>query len=659
MALGLDQTLKIIVSAVDQASSTLGNIRTAVQDLQSDASTTAQTLETIGSGLQGVGRDMTKYVTAPVVAGLGLATKVAGDFEAQLTILEVTARGSGVEIDTLRAAAIALGEDTRLVGVDAAEAADMMTVFMKNGQSLTDMFGDLEGYLAGTTELSGTLRAAIDLAASSELNLTEAAEVLTTTMNTYNLTAEDAVGIANLYVQTADASVASVSDLTQSVASAGTVLAGFNVTLPETLLMLSLLSERGVTGAEAGTALRSMYNSMLQPTNRNTEALAALNMELYDSEQRLKSPITLMGEFNQALDGTTDQERIQALQDIFGFYGLKAAAPLVEQGAAGFELMGEKIDNAATTAEVAEARTDTFNQAVENLQGVLQTFMITAGTPFIEDFLRPAVEAATELVQKLNEMNPETLNLALRIALIAAVVGPALIALGTLARSIASLITLYQLLAGAQAAAGLGAGAAGAAGAAAGGAGLGAAGTALTALPAVGALGVIGAAAYATTHEEEVTEAQVNARDWLRNLIGLPDYDPNRSPLEQLWWSKQGAAEDDEPAGPWQYIPSATGEDLYFPEMPVEVPDIALAEEATTTAADWVGEFESAMAQYDSVFATIGTGAGDQIKAGLETAAEDFGSMFLTKLAESLSPELVPYIRAEIAAAGATSGGQE
>ena len=664
MALGLEQALKIVVSAVDNASAVLEGIRGSVNTLTNDATTAAETLDTIGQGLQQTGRSMTRYVTAPVVGGLGLAAKEATEFEEKLAILGVAARDSGTDVETLGDAAIAMGQDIRLVAaIGPTDAIDAMTTLLKSGVSVVDMFGDLNAYMKEGAELGGILGASARLAGASELNLQQATEAVLQALRTYGLEVEDADAVVDNYVQTADASAASVEDLVAAQINAGPVMKAYNRTFEDTNRQFAILADRGIKGAEAGTNLRSMYNSMLRDTKRTNDALETLNMSLYDSEGALRAPLDIISDVNNAMLTLTDEEKLGALRDLFGTYGQLAGITLGQEGVAGWDAMGEKIAKAATAQEVAEARSGTFAKEIEKLQDSIQTFMITAGTPFIEDFLQPAVEHLQGFVDKLNELNPATLDWLLKISMIAAVVGPALIALGTLARSLASLITLYRLLAGAQAAAGIAGGAAGAAGlgagaagAGAGAAGLGAAGTALTGLPALGALGVIGAAAYATTHEEEVKEAEVNAMNWLRNLIGLPDYDPNRSPLEQLWWSKQGAAEDDEPAGPWKYIPSVTGEDLYFPEMPVEVPDIALAEEATTTAADWVGEFESAMAQYDSVFATIGVGGGDALKAGFMYAAEDAGSDFLITIARQLAPELVPYVMEAIAARAATEG---
>ena len=139
MALGLEQALKIVVSAVDNASGTLSNIRGQVQGLSSDAFTTAQMLDTIGSGLQNTGRSMTRYVTAPIVGGYMLATKAATDFGERLTILEVALGDNADAAGDLGEAAKQMGEDTQLPGVfGAMDALDAMTDITKAGFSLEE-----------------------------------------------------------------------------------------------------------------------------------------------------------------------------------------------------------------------------------------------------------------------------------------------------------------------------------------------------------------------------------------------------------------------------------------------------------------------------------------------------------------------------------------
>ncbi len=665
MALGLEQALKIVVSAVDNASATLNGIKGIVQTLTSDAATAAQTLDTIGSGLQQTGRSMTRYVTAPIVGGLGLATKAATDFEERLTILEVALGDNADAAGDLGEAAKAMGQDVNLPGVfGATDALDAMTDITKAGFDMQEMGGDLAGYMEGTAELGGILQAAVLLAAASDLTLGEATNTLVTSIHTYGLEASDALEIANKYVQAADASAASVRELTASVGAAGPSLEFYNMSLDDTLTALAIMADRNIKGAKAGTNLRAMQNGMHRDTARTNDALEALNVTLYDSEGAFRSPIEIINDVNEAMTTLTDQELATSVKDLFGNYGQLAGITLGKGGVEGWDEMNGKIAKAASVQEVAEARSGTFAAELGKLKDTIETFMINAGTPFIEDFLRPAVEHLQGFIEKLNDLNPATMDWLIRLSLISAVVGPALIALGTFARALASILTLYKLIAGAQAAAGLGGAAAGAGSAAAGtaglgAAGLGAAGTGLAALPALGAVPVIGAAAYATAHPGETEKALVGSRDWLRGLIGLPEYDTSLKPWDQLWWNAPKDTGEPSPEVqsmlatplPGQMDYAGAVRDEYLTAM-----TSAAESEASLSAESWVTEFEASMTAYDSTMESIGLGGGTALKAGMLYAAEDAGSDFLITIARQLAPELVPYVMEAIAARAATEG---
>jgi len=660
VALGLEQALKIVVSAVDNASGVLSGIRGSVQDLTSDALTAAQTLETIGSGLQQTGRSVTRYVTAPIVGGLGLSAKAAAEFEERLTILEVALGDNADAAGDLGEAAKAMGEDTQLPGVfGAMDALDAMTDITKAGFSLQDMAGDLAGYMEGTAELGGILQAAVLLAAASDLTLGEATNTLITTIHTYGLEASNALDIANKYVQAADASAASVRELTASVGAAGPSLEFYNMSLDDTLTALAIMADRNIKGAKAGTNLRAMQNGMHRDTARTNDALEALNVTLYDSEGAFRSPIEIINDVNEAMMTLTDQELATSVKDLFGNYGQLAGITLGKGGVEGWDEMNGKIAKAATVQEVAEARSGTFAAELGKLKDTIETFMINAGTPFIEDFLRPAVEHLQGFVEKLNDLNPATMDWLIRLSLISAVVGPALIALGTFARALASILTLYKLIAGAQAAAGLGGAAAGAGAAAGGAAGLGGAGAALTALPTVGGLGVAGAAIYATQNPEETEKALVGSRDWLRGLMGLPEYDTSLKPWEQLWWNAPKDTGEPSPEVQSMLATPLPGQTDYAGAVRDEYLTAmtnATESEASLSAESWVTEFEASMTAYDSTMESIGLGGGTALKAGFMYAAEDAGSDFLITIARQLAPELVPYVMEAIAARAATEG---
>ena len=404
------------------------------------------TMQGIGSRLMGTGTVMTAAVTAPIVAmGVGMAT-AAGDFEAATNILGVAARNTGTSMDDLRQAAILVGKDTQLVGIDAMEAADAMTTFYKAGMTTTDIFGDLNTYLETGSDLTGALRASIDLAAASDLDLASASNAVAIAMATFGLEADDAVDIANSFVAAADSSISEVSDLAAALTNIGPTAAQMGISLGDVNAALAVLSENGIAGAEAGTALKSMLTNMQRDTPDVAEAWASLGTSMYDAEGNMRDLDSVMADISAGLKGMTEQQRNLTIQQLAGTYGMKAMSAIIGQGDHAIEDMAMTMEDAATAQAVASERTKGFAAAMEQLQGAIQTFMITAGTPLIENVITPLIQKITEFAEKLIELDPKFITIGLAIAGVAAAIGPLLLILGGLATLIGALASPIGLI---------------------------------------------------------------------------------------------------------------------------------------------------------------------------------------------------------------------
>jgi len=329
------------------------------------------------------------------------AAEVAGDFQEQMNILEIAARASETSLDALSGAAIRVGGDTALVGINASQAADAMTNFYKAGLTTTEIFSDLDGYLAGTTELTGALRASIDLASASELDLATASDTVAIAMATFGMSAEEATHIADSFVASADASVASVPDLTEALQNVGPTAAAFGWSLDTVNVSLALLSERGIRGAEAGTSLKSMMTNLLRETDPVLESLDALNLSLYTEAGVMKALPTIMSELETSMVGLTEEEKNHHVQTLAGTYGMKAMQTLLAEGTVGWDKMTTSITTAATAQETASARTKGFNASIEQMKGTIETMLISAGTPLIEEFVTPVIHTFTNLATKV------------------------------------------------------------------------------------------------------------------------------------------------------------------------------------------------------------------------------------------------------------------
>lgn len=392
-------TIEIIIRATDKASEVirdaLGNVGEAGKGL-------AKGLE----GLKPVGTALTG-ISAAGAASIGMMTNAAADFQSQVALMEVAARSSGTAFDELHDAALAVGGDTRLIGVSAVGAADSITNLYKAGLSTTEVFGDLNAYLEDGAELGGVLRASIDLAAASELDMASGAELVSVAMATYGIKAERASEITNNFVATADASVASVSDLADAMANIGPTAAAFGWSLEDVNTALAILSERGIRGSEAGTALKSMMTNIMRDTDDVVSALKELNVELYDQAGNMLSLPNIIGQLSTAMAGLTEEQRNAYVQTLAGTYGMKAMNTLLAEGETGWYEMADAIDGAASAQDVASAKADTLNGKLEAMQGSWETLTIAMGERFLPT-ATDVVRKATDLIEKFNELPEST-----------------------------------------------------------------------------------------------------------------------------------------------------------------------------------------------------------------------------------------------------------
>lgn len=359
---------------------------------------------------------------------------LAVDFESAMVGVELAASATGLSFDDLKAAAIAVGGDTRLLGVSASGAADALTSLFKSGLKTEEVFGDLNAYMDEGAELGGALRASIDLAAATTLDMGQAADLATIVMSTFGNTAAAAADKAgfvndamNNLVQAADASVAEVSDLAQALSFVGPNAAAMGLSIEDTNNALAVMSGAGIKASRAGTGLDAALTSLSAPTDAAIESLRELGVDVFDDlTGAFVGFPSLIDQFNTGLGGMTLAEEQAALGAIFTNNGLRAMRPLLEAGAQGWDDMALATADAATIQEQAAKRADTFAGQMEAFEGQVETLKIQIG-----DALLPV---ATDLLGFFAELVDEH--------------GPALVSVfETVAKSVGGFIEKLLLVA--------------------------------------------------------------------------------------------------------------------------------------------------------------------------------------------------------------------
>lgn len=413
------------------------NLGTAKGKIEIDGKGAVNDLRQVNSGIDDLGTKsnnsrgnllaLSGALAAAGAAGLaafGYVVKVAAGFEKQMSSVQAVSGATAKEMESVRAKALQLGADTSF---SAGEAAGAIEELVKAGLSVEDV-------------LNGAADATVALAAAGEIDLPAAATIAANAMNQFGLAAQDLPHLADLIAGAANTSAIDVGQFGMAMQQAGATANLVGLSFDDMALAIVALGDAGIVGSDAGTSIKT-FLSNLQPVTQgqidlfdklgltmkgNATGANTLGNAFFDAEGNIKSMSEISGVLAGALEGQSSAQQQATLEAIFGSDAVRAAAIIAGEGAAGFDTLSESI-NGISAADVAATRLDNFDGSMEQLKGSFETFMIQAGTPFL-DSLRGIVDWVTQGVNALGEMDPEIRNLILTV--VAAVSGFALLAGG-------------------------------------------------------------------------------------------------------------------------------------------------------------------------------------------------------------------------------------
>lgn len=383
----------------------MGNAAAELQVVvNADTSKAEAGLSSLGSKVSSAGSALAGLAAGAVVAGVaGLAAgfagavAAAGNFEQAMSAIKAVSGSTGAEMEQLSKLALDLGKQTSF---SATEAAAGIEELVKAGVSIQDVLG-------------GGAAAALNLAAAGGLSVAESATIASNAMNVFNLTGADVGHVADTIAGAANASAIDVHDFGFSLSAVGAVAAGIGVSFDSLATAIAAMGNSGIKGSDAGTSLKAMLNNLSPSTKSATKEMRALGIitadganQFFDATGKAKSMSEIAGVLAEATKNLTAEQKINALQTLFGTDGQRAALVLAKEGAAGMDALAASIGK-VTAADVAATRLDNLKGSLEQLKGSLETAAIGLGTIFLPairsmvDGLTAGVNAAIEIIGKL------------------------------------------------------------------------------------------------------------------------------------------------------------------------------------------------------------------------------------------------------------------
>ena len=380
-----------------------------------------------GRKMRNLGSTMTTYVTAPIVAGFGYAAKSAIDFNSQIDKIGPLLSKNGKitasvrrELDQMASAskrwAVEYGVSTTKINAGLEE-------LVKRGYSAKQALGAMPSILAATR------------ASGDDFN--DVMRVSTSTLEQFGLKSNTTAGmlkntqrVTDSLTYTANATAAGFQDMGDAMTYVGPTAHAAGISLEQTAAAIGLMSNQGIEGSVAGTALRSALTRLMKPTKQNIQGFKELGINVSAFKNHSLTLPQILNQIKNNTAGWTKEQRAAAIAMAFGTEAQAGMNALVSQGGDALQDLTTKTEQATgSTKKIADTMNNTAKAKVDRFKESLHVLAINMGNDLVPAIM-PLIKDLTEMVKKFGDLDKATQQNIIKWAALVAVSAPAFKLLG-------------------------------------------------------------------------------------------------------------------------------------------------------------------------------------------------------------------------------------
>ena len=380
--------------------------------------------------LRGFGKKAT-VVTSPITAGFAYAAKSAIDFNSQIQKLGPLLTNGGAVTSKVRAQLDQMSESSkkwsREYGVSTSAINAGMEEMLKRG------------YNANQT--LGAMPAVLSAAKASGDDFNTVMSVSTATLEQFGLQSQTTNGmmkntqrVTDTLTYIANGTASGFQDLGEAMTYVGPTAHSAGLSLEETAAALGIMSNKGIEGSVAGTALRSSLTRMLKPSKQNAAAFKEMGINIADFKQGTLTLPGIIDKIRNNTKGWTKEQRAAAIAQAFGTEAQAGINALISAGGDELRKYTEGAKNAGgTTKSIADQMNNTDQAKIERFKQSLHVLAIEVGQKLLPA-LTPIVDKASNFIEAFSKMGDGMQKFVIYSALTAAAIGPLSYVLGSIIR---------------------------------------------------------------------------------------------------------------------------------------------------------------------------------------------------------------------------------
>lgn len=350
-------------------------------EFNSDLTSSEKKMQSMSSGGVAWGNIISQAIMKAAKATLGFGkdiVQVGLDFDSAMSQVKALGQLGNDDFIKLRKRAMDLGASTKFTAAQVAEAFSYMALA---GWDTEEMLDGIDGVL--------------NLSAASGEDLGRTSDIVTDAITAMGLTAKDAGHFVDVLAQASansNTTVAQMGEAFKFLATTGGVL---EYSIDDVATVLGLLANNGIKASQAGTSMRQILNTLINPSDKAAKAMEKLGISLFDPETNARKPLgQVLKEFRDVfkdaglqLEEGFDAEELQTrLDNLNAWYDEEAAK--IEQMKSGKKKALRDLDkeyNERFKDEITPNQSFLANLGeIGGLRGISSLFAIMASTD--EDF---------------------------------------------------------------------------------------------------------------------------------------------------------------------------------------------------------------------------------------------------------------------------------
>lgn len=430
-----EQKVKVaeLNSKIQQSQAEYDKLNKTYKNVSTSSAILRDHMNKLKQSMQSIGRNMTQYITVPVVGAFTMSAKSAMDFEYQLQDIrkEVEAQsGSLKETDKImKEMSSDVLKWSKQYGVGTKEINEGLFTLISNGYSARVALGMMPELLKTMTANGDKTGKTIELTSS----LMEQFGLNTGSTNSQIRSGNS---LMNQMTEITHKTALNLDDLGTISANAGAALHGMHINTADFLTVAGKLRSAGIDASSVGTGLSSMLTRIATGTGAAAADLKKYNIAVYDSHHNMRSMLDIVGDMKKAYSGMNDEERQKFLYDVMGQENMKVGSTLMNAHISDYRKLSKEVSNSnGVVDKYNKTMRNTSEFSVQEFKSSLNSLSISLGQKLLPT-LTPVIKGLTSMVNRFAKLPSPVKNSILILTGLAAILGPMTIGIAALITSI-------------------------------------------------------------------------------------------------------------------------------------------------------------------------------------------------------------------------------